>query len=205
MSILAPKSVQKIWGENSGLAFNIIYQELKRRGFSGPISWKSKTSISFYKDTSKKIRIYLSLSRFSFDGRFGNFDCCLVISSKTIYENQNNSSPWASGPIVTEKLYKEYIPCMSMYLSHFKWAANYRTDCPYWTMTYENDIANNLYKCSLDLDEFFSPFLFDLDSDVKLYDAIEKSEKYVAPEWAKSDGISFFRHERKEGPFKTRK
>lgn len=191
MRILMSKAAKKNWGENSDLTFTEVSQKLAVRGFSGPLSWKDKNSISYVKDVCETIRVVLSFSRGGGGERFVNFDCPLIILSKTVYENQESYDPWISTPMETEP-FKGYVPCMTVRLSHFKWAENFGSEYSSWTMTTEPEFIENIYKFFVDFDKFFKPFVIDLTSDLKLYEAISYAETHTPPEWVKSDSVLFF-------------
>ncbi|MPQ58636.1 hypothetical protein [Duganella sp. FT27W] len=187
----APTSLSSIWGSEMASAFSVITRSLLDRGFSGPTTWKHKFSIPYIKNISPTARVVLGVKRYAFDGTHADFDCSAVILSKTIFDNQLSDAPWKTGHEVTEKAFVGYVPCLTLELSHFKWAEQACQRRPGWRMSEDTGIVENIGQFIADFDRLFMPVFAAMKTDLELLQAIEKLEVEVPPACVKSRVLFF--------------
>lgn len=190
-----PKKVLSTWGNDFPAAFEFISQRLTGLGFIGPLTWSEVTSISFILDTSKSIRVVLSISKCGGIGNTALFDGVAVILSKTIYDKTIAGDPWSPIGSGHEKSHEGYKACLVYRLSHLKWAESESNINPAWAMTLESEgiPEPNATAWLADFESLLLPLLLKLKSDADLTQAMLNAINYVRPSWVKSDGPGFGR------------
>jgi hypothetical protein len=178
-----PKSIIKLWGPGSGEAFDYLTANLHQRGFIGPLTWKHRTTVTYYIDTCKTIRVFLIIAKVG-----AIFESYAVISSRILSDITTSSDPWyVPSSVDDDKYWAGYIDCLTVPLAHIKWAQHPQTKNPAWSMRLLPNSEPNVTTWLEDFDSLQLPTIRTMQSDLVLEDLMSGSLNYCRPEWVRSD------------------
>lgn len=188
----APLSTRRRWGENASTAFNFASDSLSHHGFSAPLTWKGKSLVPFSRDLTDKIRVIVSLSTFSLQDAVALFDSVAVLLSKTIFDLTMPGDPWHTNGSDVPAWHQGYKACLTIRLSHLKWAAANQPLNPHWLMALDDCAQNQSVRAWYeDWKALQLPLLENLKCDADLEQLLGDSLRYVRPPWVLSDGPRF--------------